>query len=284
MGVKRPKVTTAMATLAGRQHGYITRAQLVSLGFTDDQIKVLVRNRVLIRVHLAVYAVGHVPNTPVARTMAAVLACGPDAVASHATAAALWGFRKHRSGPIEVTAPGRHRRPGITAHRSPLTRAEKTKHLGIPVTTPARTLLDIAPSLTRPQRTRAINDALLSKYLHEADLEGTCLEGFVGELSRSPLEDDFRPWVKRYGLPEPRYNSQVNGREVDVYFSRERLIIELDGWAIHSTRRAFEDDRERDAHMLRVGIATIRITRDRLVNAPVKEAERLLAILAARRG
>jgi hypothetical protein len=105
---------------------------------------------------------------------------------------------------------------------------------------------------------------------------------FVGDISRSPLEDDFRPWLKRYGLPEPQYNVRLGPYEADVYYPRERVIIELDGWPFHRTKKAFEDDRERDAHMLAHGTVTVRITRKRLENAPAKEAQRLITILDSR--
>lgn len=272
-----------VGALARRQQGHVTRAQLLALGMTRHEIAYRLEVGWLIRVYAGVYAVGHLPVDPVAGYAAAVLACGPNAVLSHHTAAALWGFRKPKPGPIEVTDATAHRRRGIKAHRNAITRRETTRHRGILVTKPARTLNDIAPSLTEKQLIRAINDAILSNYLREADLEGTPLEGLVTGKSRSPLEDDFRPWLKRFHLPEPQYNVRVNGREVDVYYPEARLIVELDGFATHKTRFAFEDDRERDAHNLVNGLSTIRITRDRLTRAPAKEAERLTAILTARR-
>jgi hypothetical protein len=276
------KIDQAVARLAARQHGYVTRTQLLERGLAKSAIDRHVRKGWLIRVHAGVYAVGHLREDAVARAMAAVLACGPGAVLSDHSAAALWGFRKWGSGPIHVTAPGKHCRRGIKAHRRPLTRRDVTTHWGIRVTTPARTLLDIAPGLPEKQLIRAINDALISNHLHDGDLAGTRLEGYAGELSRSPLEDDFKPWRKRYGLPEPQYNVRLNGYEVDVYYPCRRLIVELDGWIFHRTKKAFEDDRERDAHVLAAGIQTVRITRRRLEHAPAKEAERLKAILDSR--
>ena len=160
---------------------------------------------------------------------------------------------------------------------------EVTSHWGIPVTKPARTLVDIRRTLPAKQLKRAINDALISNHLRDGDLIGTPLEGYVEELSRSPLEDDYRPWARRYGVPEAEYNVQLGKYEADMYFRAERLIVELDGWPFHRTRKAFEDDRERDAYMLAHQIATVRITRERLEGAPAREAERLIAILESRR-
>jgi hypothetical protein len=252
-------------------------------GWTAQAIKVRVRQGLLIRVHAGVYAVGHVRNDAIGQAMAAVLACGACAVLSHDSAAALWGFRKWRGGPIHVTAPSYHCRRGIKAHRCRLERREWTRHWGIPVTRPARTLVDIRHTLPEKQLKRAINDALISNHLRDGDLIGTPLEGYVEELSRSPLEDDYRPWARRYGVPEAEYNVTLGRYQADVYFRAERLIVELDGWPFHRTRKAFEDDRERDAYMLAHQIATVRITRERLENAPAREAERLIAILDSRR-
>ncbi len=230
------------------------------------------------------YAVGYVREDAVARAMAAVLACGPGAVLSHHSAAALWGFREVAIGADpRDRARASHRRRGIKAHRCNLERREWTRHRGIPVTKPARTLLDIRRSLPETQLKRAINDALISKCLRERDLNGTVLEGFAGELSRSPLEDDYRPWGKRYNVPAAAYNVRIGPYEADVYYRAERLIVELDGWGFHRTKKAFEDDRERDAYMLARGIATVRLTRERMTNAPADEAARLIAILQSRR-
>ena len=275
----------AVAALAQRQQGHVTRAQLLRLGMHPEVVKLRVRAGRLIRVYAGVYAVGYVRRDPVARAAAAVLACGSGAVLSHDSAAALWGLRRW-PGQIEVTAGTVHRRRGITAHRSiTLAPDQVTRHHGIAVTTPARTILDLSGRLTTAQRTRMVNDALVSRYLRDTDLAGTRLGHLVDEhgVSRSTLEDDFRPFLRRFKLPAAQYNVHVNGREVDVYFATERVIVELDSWTYHRTRRAFESDRERDANMLQAGIVTVWITRDRLKNAPSQEAQRLGAILRERR-
>jgi very-short-patch-repair endonuclease len=286
----------AVASLARRQHGYVTRRQLTDLGMSEQGIRTRLGTGRLIPVYAGVYAVGHLPNTPLAHAAAAVLACGPGTLLSHGSGAALWAFRKRWPTPIEVTATSAHRRAGIKTHRSAtLTKADVTRHLGIPVTSPARTLLDVAATLTDKALTRAVNEALLSNYLHESDLraliercrthpQATRIEAVIAEdRSRSWLEDEFRPWLRRFKLPEPRFNVLVNGREVDVYFPHERLIVELDGYEVHRGRAAFEDDRDRDADMLVNGMPTVRITRRRIRSAPANEAERLRSILQDRR-
>lgn len=148
-----------MARIAAAQHGYITRSQLVNAGFDRNAIAHRVRTGRLVRAHRGVYAVGHVPHSPHARAMAAVLACGTGAVLSHRAAAALWGLMRWPRT-LEVTGPTDHRVPGIHTHRSRHL-SEVTTHYGIPTTTPARTLLDLATTLDAASLTRAVNDARL---------------------------------------------------------------------------------------------------------------------------
>ena len=105
----------------------------------------------------------------------------------------------------------------------------------------------------------------------------------TGAPTRSPLEDKFLPFCERFGLPTPKINTSVNGYEADAYFEAERVIVELDGYEFHSDRRTFESDRERDVHALANGVVTVRITEERLDGAPEREAQRLHAILRARR-
>ena len=282
VGRHSDQIDQRIAAQAVRQQGFVTRAQLLKLGLTASGIKRRVAAGRLLPAYTGVYAVAYLRRDPVARAAAAVLACGPKAVLSHHSAAALWSFRKWRGGAIDVTAPGKHRRRGISSHRCALTRREVTTHYGIRVTTVARTLVDIAPALDDRQLMRAINDALISNHLRDGDLTGTRLERFVGELSRSPLEDDFRPWLRAFGLPEPLYNVVLYGHELDAYYPAARLIVGVDGWPFHRTKSAFENDRERDAAMLAVGIVTIRTTRKRLEAAPRREADRLRTNLQAR--
>ncbi|MBV9716286.1 MAG: hypothetical protein JOZ64_13000 [Solirubrobacterales bacterium] len=284
-----------IAGVAARQHGHVTRRQLLELRASRHAIAHRVANGRLIRVHAGVYAVGHLTTTPVARAAAAVLACGPDAALSHHWAAALWGFGKGWPAPIEVTVGSHRARPGILIHRSAtLQRTDVTSHLGIRVSTPARTLLDVAPSLTDRALIRAVADALHSRYLQPGELAevirrnpgrsgerlAACLD--ANGPTRSELEDAFVAFVARHRLPAPRVNARFAGREVDALFPEHGLIVELDGWDFHRSRVAFENDRERDAQMLANGIATVRVTWERLHAEPEREADRLRAILAAR--
>jgi predicted transcriptional regulator of viral defense system len=293
-------VEAAIAALAARQHGHITRAQLIALGVGQGAVKHRVRLGRLIRVYAGVYAVGHRPTNPVDRAAAAVLACGRGAVLSHGSAASLWGLNSSWEVPYEVTvADGRRARPGITTHRvRTLERSEVRTHLGIRVTTPARTLFDVASRLDDVALTRAVNDLRLAGHVSTRQLADVLertrdrpglkrlrqvVEASTRAPTRSVLEDEFRSFAERFGLPTPEINVRVAGREVDALFRAERVIVELDGYRYHDGRESFERDRESDAASLDQGYATVRITWQRLGADPDREARRLQRILRARR-
>ena len=266
---------------------------LLELGVRHGLIRGRLASGAWVTVHAGVYCIGPRRNDPVSRAAAAVLACGRAAALSHASAASLWGFLSRWSGPMEVTARGRRDRPGISTHRcqSFLPR-DVTRQHGVPTTTRARTLLDLAPNLPAKQLTRVVNDALREKVLRPAALAdvlarsplhpGTKLLTPFVEHPRnptdSPLEDDFRAFVKKYGLPIPQTNIWLHGRKVDVFYPEANLIVELDGRDYHSDPDAFRDDRERDTEHLKHGLTTVRITTDRLALTPDYEAERLMRI------
>jgi Transcriptional regulator, AbiEi antitoxin/Protein of unknown function (DUF559) len=285
-----------IAAVAGKQFGYITRTQLLSLGVGPGAIKYRVEIGRLIPVYAGVYAVGSVNITPLGRATAAILACGDRAVLSHGSAATLWGFNKYWEMPFEVTAPTVRTHRGIKVHRSrTLTRRDITRQLGVRATTPERTTLDIAPRLTQKRLTRVVNDARLAGFLHLNDLADVLdrnpthpgtkrLRPFVEtprNPTRSPLEDDFVAFCERYGLPAPVVNTYILGYEVDALFPVERVIVELDGERFHGDR--FEGDRDRDADLLAAGYPTVRVTHKRMKRNPDHEAHRLNEILEGRR-
>jgi hypothetical protein len=155
----------------------------------------------------------------------------------------------------------------------------------------------MAPRLTDKQLKRAFNKLRLAVGLTQEQVADVVarfprhpgarllspLAGTKRGATRSGLEDKFADFCDRHGLPEPILNHKINGREVDAYFPAEGLIVEVDGPATHAGRVSFEDDRERDAAMLALGLATVRVTEERLDNEPEREAARLLRILAGRR-
>jgi Transcriptional regulator, AbiEi antitoxin len=293
------RLAKEIARAAARQLGNVTRAQLRAIGLDDAAIHRRVRAGLLHRVHPGVYAVGRPPITPLERAAAAVLACGPGAVLSHGSALTLWGIWKRWETPFDVTLTVDRRPRGINVHRvGRLDRRDITRHLGIPVTTLARTLLDQAPQMPPKSLTRAINDGRLNGQLHPAALADVvsrhprhpgrgALEAILGaggdRPTRSSFEDAFPAFCERYGLPAPQMNTIVCGHEVDALFAEEKVIVELDSWTYHSSPTSFEGDRDRDADMAAEGFLTVRVTRERFERTPQHEAARLMAILARRR-
>jgi hypothetical protein len=252
----------------------------------------------LYRVFRGVYSVGHPAITPHQRASGAVLACGPGAALSHSSAMTLWGYWRQWDKPFEVTVVGDRRTSGIRVHRSTtLRRQDVTVQLGIRVTTPARTLLDMSPRLKDRALKRAVNNALNSMWLSEDQLAETLarhsaspgskriakLIGAEGTPTRSGWEDDFPKFCADHGLPAPVMGLPFHGYILDAVFVAERVIVELDSWPFHKGKIPFETDRERDADMLANGFATVRVTEERLEQRPKTEARRLHAILKRRR-
>jgi very-short-patch-repair endonuclease len=285
-----------IAELAGRQRGYVTRRQLLALGESRTEIAYRVKTGRLIPDYAGVYAVGHLSKDPMDRAHGAVLACGDRAVLSHQSAATLWGIYRHWQRPFHVTDVSEHRHRGIAVHRSSLHPHDRTRQLGLPVTSPARTLLDNAPRMTRKALTRAVNDLRRQGFLNLSDLVELLIRAprhpgarrlrpFAHTQrgpTRSEFEDAFHAFTRRFGLPNALVNTTLHGLEVDAYFPDHGVIVELDGWDFHSSRDSFESDRDRDATMLALGIVTVRITWERLFERPEREAGRLLRILERR--
>jgi hypothetical protein len=286
-----------IAALARRQHGYVTHAQLVWKGLGRGAIQWRIKTGRLIPVYRGVYAVGHLPTHPIDRAYAALLACGKSSDLSHGTGMCVWGLWRRWDMPFEVTVPSSRTPSGITVHRARLRPADRRIERGLRVTSPARTLLDMAPRLTEKQLRRGVNKLRLDHGLRPEHLADVVvrfhrhpgvprLEPFA-EMHRGPtrsdLEDKFVNFCSRHGLPEPVLNQTVNGHEVDAFFPTERLIVEVDGYEVHAGRVSFEHDRERDAEMLVLDLPTVRVTEARIDNAPEKEAARLHTILERRR-
>jgi very-short-patch-repair endonuclease len=265
-------VTARLVALAERQHGVVDHRQLRALGFAATAVKSLLRRGVLRRLHRRVYALGHRALRAEGRWLAAVLACGDGAVLSHVSAAHLWSMSSVPADPaVHVTVPGRRvRHPGIVVHRHALTAADVTFHRGVPVTTVARTYVDVAAIV--PYRTlRAMADhgvRLDVAAVHRAAKRSpnsrgrASLRRLVGEdaRSRSGLERAFRRIVREAGLPAPMVNHGVLGRERDFVWPALHLVVELDGHAYHAPRGARERDHERDAELVLAGWRALRFT------------------------
>jgi very-short-patch-repair endonuclease len=281
--------------IAAEQHGLICRAQLADLGLGEDAIDHRLTLGRLIRVHRGVYAVGHRLLTQRGRWLAAVLAAGEGAVLSHRSAAGLWGLPASGGRDIDVTVPSNRRATdGIAIHRTKLDPSEITKRGPIAVTTPTRTLLDLASQIEGPPLERAIREAIYLRLTSTASL-ARCLSQHQGRRGsrvlrsalpetagrmRSDLERDFIAFLRRHRLPLPELNAVIEGKEVDCVWRAKRLIVELDGGAAHDTPHAFEEDRARDADLLAAGWPVMRITSRRLTIHATALREHLARLLA----
>jgi hypothetical protein len=282
----------AVAEIATRQHGVIARRQLLEVGFSEKEIETRLANGLLLTLRRDVYAVGHRRGSRRGEWLAAVLACGDDAVLSHATAAALWRLQGAR-GRIDVTAPrgrqGRPGRDGVRLHRARLFPGDVTEFAHIPVTSVARTLFDLSEVTDFSRLKRAAEEADRLRLLRTAALERLCglgrgrralrpIRRLLAEIrtptaGRSPLEQRFASFCEAHRIPVPATNVLVLEHEVDALWPAARLIVELDSWEFHSHRAAFERDRTRDTERLLAGYRTIRITHRRLdKEAPVLAA------------
>lgn len=270
----------------------IATRQLVALGIGRGGIAHRVALGRLHPCHRGVYAVGHIPSTPLARAAAALLACGEGAALLHMAEAALLGLVPTWPATLDVggTRSGGHR--GVRTHRVRLRPEDLTIREGLRVTTPARTLVDLAAVVPARKLTRIVNDARRagSVTLHELRRQVDATRGRPTSAlkplldsptapTRSTLEDDFLAFVRRHRLPMPEVNPEVEGHEVDALWREENLIVELDTRDYHEDPAAFERDRKRDAELTAAGFRVVRITGRRLGEEPGTEARRLRRLL-----
>ncbi|MEX2107245.1 MAG: type IV toxin-antitoxin system AbiEi family antitoxin domain-containing protein [Solirubrobacterales bacterium] len=289
-----------LAQLAARQHGVVSTRQLEHLGYARSTVSDWAAMGRLHRLHRRVYAVGHRRLTWHGRCLAAVLANAP-AVASHGTAAWIWGLIPSRPGTIHLTAPsGRHAKREFSLHRARLAEDDLAVVEGIPVTAVPRTFLDSAVTFAQARLGRVLERAeelhLFDRRAVEALLERAGRHPGVGNLrraiavyreepafTRSGLERHFLRLVKAAGLPTPSMNFVVSGYELDAYWQQERFGVELEVYETHGTRAAFERDGVRQEDLMLLGVETIRITGPRLKREPGAVIERVAAHLARRR-
>jgi very-short-patch-repair endonuclease len=289
-----------VAEIAGRQHGLIARRQLVALGLSRGLIDNMVRRGRLIAIHRGVYALAHSSMPPFAPYMAAVLAVGEDAWLSHRSAATVWGLLRGRDDDVEITLVGRdsgRRRAGVRVHRAITLDPRDTTHRhNIPIVSAARALLDITPDLGARDLERAFDGALKAGIVSRDAVARTAgrAHGHPGaarlsDLARDELrapadtesdpEEDLRRLIGAGGLPQPEYNVQLGPYRVDALWRAHRLVVEVDGYAFHSTHRSFEGDHERDLKLGEAGFVVMRFTRDQVVHKGewvlVKLAQRL---------
>ncbi len=266
-----------VSAIAERQHGLITRAQLVELGLGRGALRHRIETGALHKVHHGVYAVGHRALRGEAKLLGRVLASGPDAALSHASAAHLCRIRRSAAVLTDVTRPSRGRAPaGVRLHCMPLPPDQVTVVDGIPVTTVERTLLDLAAVLRPEALRRTLEEAemqvrpdwgVLGELVAAADgrrgvraLRAILDERSVGaRITKSRLERAFLAFLRRHGLPLPQTNAHVEGYEVDCLWRGARLIVELDS-RLHMDHGKFERDRARDRALTIAGWRVVRVT------------------------
>jgi very-short-patch-repair endonuclease len=291
----------AIAELAGRQYGVVSRRQLLDLGLRDHEIDYRVSIGRLFVLHRGVYAVGHDRVPREGRWLAGVLACGRGAVLSHRSGAALWGLMSYE-GKVEVAAPAhRRKRDGLHARRANLEPDEQTIYRAVPVTTVARTLLDLGAVVSPERVRRAVQEAealrlfdlrqvqlLVDRYPRRrgtaAIREAVQVVADSVGRTREELEERFRSLVLGANLPAPIYNETLELGEItiepDAYWPKQGLIVELDSRTFHGTSTAFDRDRMRDQHALAVGLRVMRITWNHLTRqerATVRNLRKALA-------
>ena len=291
-----------IALIAAHQRGRVARRQLRAAGIGNGVVDRLIKRSMLFALHSGVFAVGHPGVVPLGRETAALLAVRDGAVLSHGTAAALWGLRPVDAGEdlIHVLVPGGSAASpaGVRVHRTRILAPNdvRVRH-GLPVTSPARTLLDYAAELTERELEFLFDQAMVAKMITVRDVDEIigrangrngrpALRALVERqrdpaFTRSEAEARFLGLIRAAQLPEPEVNARVHGYEVDFLWRAERLVVEIDGFRFHSTRHAFEHDRRKDAKLQVHGLATMRFTWSQLVRESYAMIARVAQALAA---
>lgn len=286
--------------LVEQQHGAVSRKQLLELGLTPEAVSHRLLTGRLHAVARGVYAVGR-PDLPrEGQWFAALLSCGPSAVLSHRSAAALWGFHPDDRKPTDVTVAttARRRRPGAVVHARALAPSEVTVHRGVPVTTVIQTLLDLATRERGKRVERAINEAdklglidpdalraALDDYTGRAGVTAlrTILDRYAFRLTDSELERRFLAIVRGTGLTLPDTGTRLNGFKVDFHWPALGLVVTTDGLRYHRTVDQQMRDRLRDQAHTAAGLTTLRFTHFQVRYEP-RHVRSTLAQVARRLG
>lgn len=277
-----------MMELAARRYGVVTAAELALAGLGRRAVERRMAEGRLRRLHRGVFLVGALPG-PHAREVAAVLAVGHDAAISHRSAAALWEILPPADDPVDVSVTRGHprSRPGIRVHRA--RRLQHSFNAGVRVTTPLRTIRDLASAVGARDLERAIEEAQVRRLVTRQEIErlrgrsGAAGRGREPSLTRSEAERRLLRLIRAAQLPSPRTNVRVSQYEVDFLWLDERVIAEVDGFGFHSSRAAFERDRAKDRGLQAAGYVVLRITWRQLVDEPEAVIAALAAALAHRR-
>lgn len=296
----RQEVELILRDIGRAQHGVVARAQLLGRGVAAHAIDRLVRTGRLALLGRGVYQIGPLPAGRAAET-AAVLACGGGGRISHVSAGVLLGMLGPHRKPVlvEVTVPRRRRRriEGVRIHRVRDLRADEVTTLdGIPITTPARTILDIAEEASTRDVEQALANALRMRLVtmdemwemvarHPTHRGAPPLRRVLDaeggpQFTRSEAEEKLLALVRSGKLPRPELNGNVLGHEVDFLWRRARLVAEVDGYAYHASGRSFAADRRRDAELTAAGYRILRFTWEDLTDGGLATLVRLAQAMA----
>jgi very-short-patch-repair endonuclease len=275
------------ARLATAQEGLVQHRQLIEAGVSRGAIKRLVRSGTLHPRHRGVYIVGHLALAPRANEAAALLACGEGSVISHRSAAHLWGLLERAPDVVDVTVVGHHCRPkaGVCVHKRAKLDARYVRQRDtLPVTSPARTVIDLAADSSERELEAVIAQARARGQLRDGELEleldragpqagirrlrALLNADGAGGLTRSEAERILRRLLREAELQQPKSNVNIVGWEVDFIWPEQRLVVEVDGYPFHSSRAAFERDRRKDMALRDSGYDVIRISARQLKERP----------------
>lgn len=290
-----------LTALAARQYGVVARRQLLEAGVASSRVERWTAARRLLPLYRGVYAVGHDRLTRDGHWLAAVLAAGPGAVLSHREAAALHGLRPSSRPKVDVTVAAQRRVPGVQVHRvERLEDADVTAVAGIPVTTVARTLVDLADVVPPRALRKAFDEAERSHRIDVRAIEDVLartrtrngdgcrrVRAVLAELAtlgagvtRSDLEADFLALLDVHRIVRPTTNAWTEHMEVDACWPAARLVVELDGWDAHRTRQAFQTDRTRSNDLQAAGWTVLRFTHADVTSRSDETVERVRRALA----
>lgn len=278
--------------LMARQRARVSRGQLLRAGVSRSAIARRVQNTRLVAVHAGVYAAPHTEDLPLATETAALLASGEAAALSNHSGSTLWGLRPGTARPVHVTIPAdraRRAHAGIRVHRSRILTATDVRiHQGLPVTSPAWTLLDVAAGLPDRDVERLLAEAMFVKRLvtrHEIEqiLRRAGAHPGRARLARvagshtppadtdSPPEEELLTLLRAAGLPEPRLRVWMIGYCVDMYWPGPRLAVEVDAYGTHGAPERFEADRRKDSKLMtRERVAVLRPTKLAIRERPLE--------------
>jgi very-short-patch-repair endonuclease len=291
-----------VAAVASRQRGRVTRAQLLAAGVSRSMIETMLRNGRLQARYPGVYALAGAGDAELARETEALLASPPGAALNHRSATAAWQLLPHDGQIVDVIVPGDTipRLPGIRAHRSSTLDPKKDVRVrhGLPVTSPARTFVDIAGDTPEPQLERALDDALARNLLRLTQLTDALtragptrkgarrLRALIADrehgrgLSRSDAELILKRLLQAADVPAPDLNANFGRYVPDMVWSEQRVIVEVDSWRWHGGRAKFEDDRRRDATLTAQGWTILRFTARQIEREPYRVIAQIAAALA----